>query len=412
MPMHGSHACIHLILSKHTSLKTHPDSKYNGRVLRCSRCKSDNLFDLRSSTPNPTNLNDLVCLSSCIMKDMVKQKGGTKEWYSLTDERRLVNSLFPMNCEPGPDHIELSYRLIAAYEHLLVRKPNMKIADVELKDQAVMDSVPLEFENTVTYYKVFEPLVKLEDYQERQNRETDGDKHKYVTFFVQDGSVMCEFIINQNSYSHVLRQYDNLSLTLNINQEIDEEDAPPPKRKFKNHGAELDLVDLRELEDNQNQLGDAIDIAGDMAQERRVEYKGSIEDIEPEDKGTGLYRVALRLTSSSVPKNMKRYRNGFYDVRLNDFGSILERRLRAIQRMDDESSMNQDIWEAIMGVPSKLNRESFYIPSDETDNLNVPSLRPLNDSQRAAIAHALRSRFSIIQGPPGTGKTSSCEGRM
>ena len=143
-----------------------------------------------------------------------------------------------------------------------------------------------------------------------------------------------------------------------------------------------------------------------------MEYKGSIEDIEPEDKGTGLYRVALRLTSSSVPKNMKRYRNGFYDVRLNDFGSILERRLRAIQRMDDESSMNQDIWEAIMGVPSKLNRESFYIPSDETDNLNVPSLRPLNDSQRAAIAHALRSRFSIIQGPPGTGKTSSCEGRM
>lgn len=412
IPSHGSHACIHLILSKHTSLKTHPDSKYKGKVIRCSRCKSDTLFDLRSSTRNPTDLNNLVCVSSCLAKDIAKQKKGiTQQWYSLTDERQLVSSLFPTCCEPGPDSVELSYRLVSMFEHLLARKPNAKIEDVKLRDPVIMDSVPLEFENSVAYFNVFEPLLKLEDYQQRQNREMDGDKHTFVSFFKHNKSVECEFIVNQNNYSHPLRQFDSLTLTLSINQEIDEEDAPLPKKKHRKYGTELDLEDLRGIEDDQDQLDNSIDIAGEMAQGRRVEYGGSIEDLEHEDKGMGLCRVLLRLQSVSLPKNTKRYRDGFYDIRLNEIGSVLDRRLHAMQKMDDESGMHQDIWETIMGVSSQFNQECFYIPPTEPVSFNVPSLKPLNDSQNSAIAHALRSRFSIIQGPPGTGKTSWCEER-
>lgn len=412
IPSHGSHACIHLILSKHTSLKTHPDSKYKGKVIRCSRCKSDTLFDLRSSTRNPTDLNNLVCVSSCIAKDIAKQKKGiTQQWYSLTDERQLAGSLFPTRCEPGPDSVELSYRLVSLFEHLLVGKPNAKIEEVELKDPVKMDSVPLEFENSVAYYNVFEPLLKLEDYQQRQNQETDGDKHKFVSFFVKEDFVMCEFLINQNNYSHPLRQFDRLTLTLSINQEIDEEDAPLPKKKHRKYATELDLEDLRGIEDDQDQLDNSIDIAGEMAQGRRIEYGGSIEDLEPEDKGMGLYRVVFRLFTASLPSKEKRYRDGFYDIRLNDMGSILNRRLHAMQKMDEESSMHQDIWETIMGVRTKFNQECFYIHMRDITDLDVPSLKPLNESQKIAITHALRSRFSIIQGPPGTGKTSWCEER-
>jgi singapore isolate B (sub-type 7) whole genome shotgun sequence assembly, scaffold_1 len=297
------------------------------------------------------------------------------------------------------------------FEHLLARKPNAKIEEVELKDPVKMDSVPLEFENSVAYYNVFEPLLKLEDYQQRQNREMDGDKHTFVSFFKHNKSVECEFLINQNNYSHPLRQFDSLTLTLSINQEIDEEDAPLPKKKHRKYATELDLEDLRGIEDDQDQLDNSIDIAGEMAQGRRVEYGGSIEELEHEDKGMGLCRVLLRLQSVSLPKNTKRYRDGFYDIRLNEIGSVLNRRLHAMQKMDDESGMHQDIWETIMGVSSKFNQECFYIPPTEPVSFNVPSLKPLNDSQNSAIAHALRSRFSIIQGPPGTGKTSWCEER-
>ena len=112
--------------------------------------------------------------------------------------------------------------------------------------------------------------------------------------------------------------------------------------------------------------------------------------------------------TNQLPEGTPRFQDGYYDVRLMDSQAVLGRRLDAIKRMDEETSVTQYLYNKWMGDKRNSNFDAFQYRRGELSNqgrLAVPNLGVLNSSQVLAVETAIRRRLSLIQGPPGTGKT-------
>ena len=417
VPNCGSHSYLHMTLAKHWSFITHPKSKFGGCAIRCSKCKNPNACDLRSPTAKPTSLKNLLCLSNCLAAQALNGEYKDTDWHMIVSQKQFVSSLFSVECPPGPNCVELSIPLIREYEALSGIYRHLDITKIQVRPPTPLREVPHSFNDTADYFSVFEPLVKLEDVEQRQNQQTDGDKHKMVEFYYKDesnkksrnsGYIACSFQISQYLYSHPIREGDTLSLMWCRSQEEWDDDIVADKSPNTRKHGDLEGDDLLQMADDQDEFSNEdLDVIGDMSRQDRIEYIGYVDTIETKDESTDLYVVSMRVESAHVPLNKPKYTDGYYDIRLKEVGSIVERRISAMKRMDDEDSMHQDIWEVIMGVKTKMNKKDFFIPEAElAGQWNAPHLRPLNESQRIAVITALQSRFTIIQGPPGTGKTS------
>ena len=116
----------------------------------------------------------------------------------------------------------------------------------------------------------------------------------------------------------------------------------------------------------------------------------------------------MKVVTNQLPEGVARFQDGYYDIRLMDSQAVLGRRLDAIKRMDEETSVTQYLYNKWMGDKRNSNFDAFQYRRGELSNqgrLAVPNLGVLNSSQVLAVETAIRRRLSLIQGPPGTGKT-------
>lgn len=360
-------------------------------------------------------------MSNCLATQALSDPNIDANWHTIISQKQFVSSLFSVECPPGLNHVELSMPLIQQYEVLCRTYSHVDITKVTVKPATPLREVPSSFNDTADYFSVYEPLVKLEDSEQRQSQNTDGDKHRKVEFFYDDkkhsggksGAIVCEFEVYQDLYSRPIQIGDKLSLIWCRSQDEWDDDITVNKNKHQGSNikvyGELDADDLHLMADDHEESFNAdYDTNGDMSRQDRIEYIGSVDKCEVVNESTKLYKVSMVVETSHVPAKVTKYSDGYYDIRLKELGSVVERRLNAMKRMDDEDSMNQDIWEVIMGVKTKMNRKDFYVPETElAGQWNAPRLRALNESQRLAVTIVLQSRFTIIQGPPGTGKTSN-----
>ena len=413
----GSHAFLHMSYARHYSATSHPSTVLKGQKYYFS-CGNNNIFDLQYRIING-NVK-IQCLSICLTKESLKDKSfDIDSWKPVIDDRRISTNLCLIPRET-PQCAMLSAALIRQYEHQRITNKTLRIEDVKVMDNSQLRHTQEEYNDALEFFQVFEPLLRIEEYDQQQSSLVDGDKHVYVSFFREHAEkgfrVVAVFRIHQSEYSRTVRQWDDMMLTWcsfqdDMNEEIDDQYF---KKKLKNGNrarfAKMETRDqLVEMVENQNQMDDEDVENGDYANllsNERIEYMGEVKTMSVIQEEIGYYECKVNITRKQVPARVHPFQNGYYDIRLKDASSLLNRRLEAIKSLDNPESVHQEIYEVILGNKHSMNKHSFYIShKDRKLSVDAPNIRPLNESQHDAVVHALRSRFTLIQGPPGTGKT-------
>ena len=413
----GSHIFLHMSYTRHYQALSHKESVLKGSRFKCS-CGNSNIFDLYYRMVN--GAVKIRCLPSCLSKNALEDKAFDMDlWKPIIDDRRLTPAICTI-----PNVTEycsiLSAQRISQYEHQRIANKSLRIEDVVVNDYSQVRHTQQEYDDSLAYYKVFEPLIRIEEYDQRQSSLVDGDKHVYVSFFrehhKQGYHPVAVFEIHMTEYSRGITQWDNLVLTWSTNQEDLDQDQDDEyfEKKKSSQGSKCNRADehenLVEMMENQNQLDEEILQTNDYENllTSRIEYTGKVKKIKSIRPEVNLFECRLVITSKEIPRNVSAYKNGYYDVRLQEAGTSAARRLTAIKLLDDEKAISQHIYNIFLGNKSMMNKREFYVSHrDREVSFDAPNLRPLNKSQHDAIAYALQSEFTLIQGPPGTGKTGS-----
>lgn len=361
-----------------------------------------------------------MCLSKCISKrSRYDKRYADDSWFPIIDDRRFIS---PVLAQPplGPDaRNDLCVDLIRQYEVLCLSYPTLSFNKVQLEQTKRLEKTKLDYESTLEYYNVFEPLLRVEASEMQQSQLMDGDKHANVHFMRDDTRkcVVASFCIHMCEYSRTIREWDNMMLTYCLFQ--DDYDAID-NNEYKNHMKNLEYnrrrfrnedesdATARIVEENNQEEDDMPAGAyANLVNEQRIEYGGSICSLEEVDPSVSLFKCTMKVERKIIPEGKPAFEDGFYDIRLRDTNSTLDRRLKAIVMMDQESSIHQTIFDVILGYKAAMNKHVFSLtPEEKRANYDAPELKPLNEPQRAALIECLQSRFTLIQGPPGTGKTS------
>ena len=411
----GSHIFLHMSYTRHYQALSHKESSLKGARFRCS-CGNANLFDLYFRKVNGEV--KIRCLPSCLSKNALEDKAFDMDlWKPVVDDRRIAPAICTIPTQTEYCSI-LSAQRISQYEHQRIANKSLRIEDVVVKDYSQIRHTQQEYDDSLAYYKVFEPLIRIEEYDQRQSSLIDGDKHVYVSFYrehyKQGYHPIAVFQVHMTEYSRKITQWDNLVLTWCSNQDDLEQDQDDEyfETKASPRGSKRNRMDehenLLEMAENQNQLDEELLQTNDYDNllNYRIEYTGKVKKISATRPEVNLFECRLVITNKDVPRNVPAYKNGYYDIRLQEVGSSASRRLTAIKLLDDEKAISQHIYNIFLGNKSMMNKREFYVSHrDRERSFDAPNLRPLNKSQHDAIAYALQSEFTLIQGPPGTGKT-------
>eukprot|EP00526_Cylindrotheca_closterium_P002683 CAMPEP_0113620490 /NCGR_PEP_ID=MMETSP0017_2-20120614/10445_1 /TAXON_ID=2856 /ORGANISM="Cylindrotheca closterium" /LENGTH=1013 /DNA_ID=CAMNT_0000530163 /DNA_START=281 /DNA_END=3322 /DNA_ORIENTATION=- /assembly_acc=CAM_ASM_000147 len=354
----GSHLVHHLVRSRSHQVRLHPESPLGDTVLECYNCGSKNVFLLGFVPASSSSVVVLLC-RVCVetvpaLKDMDWELA---QWHPLIQDRKFLPWLVKA---PSDKHLlrarDISQAQMTKMEELWKKEPEARFADLdrpEVAEDEEMAPTLLQYEDGFHYQNVLAPLVKIEADYDRQIKESLTEESISVRW---DKSLAGKNVATFAFHRMAVEQSRIMM------------------------GDELRL-----------KLGEGAQYLYGRKWEGVGYVKGIVDgEVELELRNTG--NVPDQIFDDYVVEYI--WKSTSYDRMQNAMKTF------AI----DDTSVTGYIYHKLLGHPVEDQRIATAKLSPKED-LSVPGLPPLNESQIEAVSTVLQRPLSLIQGPPGTGKT-------
>ncbi|KAG8347668.1 putative nonsense mRNA reducing factor 1 [Trypanosoma vivax] len=343
----GSHIVLHLVKSRHMSIKLHPENALGDSTLECYVCRSTNIFSLGFMPSKEESVVVLVCREPCLHSKTLRDLNwDSSTWLPLIEERRLL----PWICGvPKVPRKILTLHDITTLELSWGQKQGQLVYDMEKAP-----NIPLQFKDGDEYMSIFSTLVAMDSEAAKQRKDT----------VIED--VQCKF----------------------------------QKRIGRKYFFVLKPLPLSEVGINRGDCA-AIGVKGSK---RTLSCVLTETGTSQTDEESGVF--VAHVTSSAQDKKtldeILASSSVNFALEFNDVSD--KRKVEALSTFSRRStSLSAYLYFTILGHVDKA--EERY---SETDiELPPKRLSNLNNSQEQAVRTALKKPLTLIQGPPGTGKTST-----
>ncbi|KAF5113276.1 hypothetical protein DV495_003583 [Geotrichum candidum] len=348
----SSHIISHLVRARHKAVALHPDSELGDTTLECYNCGTKNVFVLGFISAKAETVVVILCRHPCASAPAGKELNwDTAQWDPLVVDRSFIPWLVSVpTAEEESRARKITPGEMAKLEDLWKENP-YATAD-ELNDPTANQEVPqvaLRYDNGFEYQRIFGPLVALEAEYDRKQKESQSQGGVSVTW---------DFGLSQRySVSFFTSCFDDSSVRIMIGDEMtiryDGNEGPPWSAN-----------------------GFVIKIPDTNSEEVVLELQPGANPPTELTSNFSIDFVWSGITYDRIQYSLKQF-------------------------AADEYSVSGYIYHKLLG--HEVNSQFFdtEIPED----LSVPGIAELNESQLDAVTSVLRSPLSLIQGPPGTGKT-------
>ena len=376
----GSHIITHAVLSKHNSISLHPDSDLGDSTLECYNCGNKNIFVLGFVSAKIENVIVILCRLPCSQQK--DENWDTNQWQSLIEDRILLPWIVNI---PNTSNINISIDQINKLESLWRLNKNSTLSDLENNSQnsnsiedIKVDPILMRYTDAYQYQRSFAPLVKIESDYDKALKESKG-----LNYISIDWS---KSLNNKNLASFYFSTIDSSELKVSIGDEmLLKYDGPEVDTPWVGKGYIIKLPDSRQetytLEMDPYYFHEELDENGTESNNTRHNHHNK-KLIEPP------LHVNNRFTAEFVWK-----------------GISYERMQDAMKTFAlDSTSISDYLYNKILGLEI-INENDVKFNINLPNDLSIPNMPSLNDSQLFAVKNAIQSPFTLIQGPPGTGKT-------
>ena len=358
----GSHIVNHMVRSRHKTASLHESSPLGDSTLECFNCGARNVFLLGFIPSKQDNVVVLICREPCLISNQV---GALKDspnwdlalWQPLIEERAFVPWLVKVpDLEDEERYAPFSSDQIAQLEESWRSGGTAASAPAA---PALLNPVPLRFDDAFHYQKIFSPLVALEAQCDQRLKESQSS---------QNVAIRWELSVTKRRIGYFM-----------FTREEHEKKLAP--------GDELKVVI-----ENYDPVSSKVLLTPTMGT-ITWEATGYVTKIVSSEE------VCLELKSQFVKGPWETARG--FTVSFVWKATSFDRQQSALKAFaTDETSLSSIVCRVLLGQPCDSLLRVVIPPT-----FNVPGLPRLNPSQVYAIRRALAAPVCTLQGPPGTGKT-------
>ncbi|PFH31973.1 RNA helicase (UPF2 interacting domain) protein [Besnoitia besnoiti] len=404
----GSHIIFHLVRSRHREVMLHPEGPLGDCTLECFQCGSRNVFLLGLIPAEQEGVVVLICREPCLSSSALKQSGwDLSHWQPLIEGKSFLPWLVrpTLTAAERRDCRVVTTQQLQRLEELWQKNPQATLEELsQTKEEEVLPSVKLVYEDGFDYQRTFAPLVQAEADYDKQMR--DGQKLVKVKLRWEQG-------LNRRRLAYFMYARDEgCNVRLAAGDEVKITTALPKS-----------VIGASSATASASSAGAAraatahgsSDAPGASASTGSSAADGGAdgEDLVQWSCTGSITRFSE--DSEEVIVEVKKSSNGkgawdspvplLYTIEFVWKSTSFERMQNALRQLAvDEISVSSYLYHTLMGK----QMEHQIIQTPMPSHISAPNLAPLNPSQMLAIRYALQHPLSLIQGPPGTGKTLTC----
>lgn len=347
----GSHIVSHLILSRHRVVSLHEDSDLGDTVLECYNCGNRNVFILGFVSAKQESVVMILCRLPCAQQKDINWD--TNQWQPLIEERQFLSWIAGNPSEHEiMEATPVTHSQITKLEAQWRLNREATVEDLEQNGEQEEEVLPIfmRYNDGFQYQRAFAPLLHLESEFDKSMKESQALEHISVRWGLGANK--------RHLASFILSTFETSALKVAMGDEM----------ILHYNGGE----------------GEPWQASGYIVRLPNAYQDEFTLELDPQKTGPPT-QLSTNFTAEFVWK-----------------GTPYLRMQNALKTFaTDEKSVSAYIYHRILGH----NVEPVEFSSPLPDNLTVPKLTKLNESQANAVRTVLQRPLSLIQGPPGTGKT-------
>ncbi|KCV70143.1 hypothetical protein H696_03602 [Fonticula alba] len=348
---HPSHIISHMVLSRHKTVRLHPENSLGDCLIECYDCGASNAFLIGYVLSTDHTSMKLLCRYRC--QNKVDQNFDRTSWEPVVHDSIFRSWL--INSPKPSERPELTLPKLAQVNQLnnsfnTDHLSSQSIALVNsLNSDEKLAPVPEVFESAEHYRDIFVPLVELEQAHSVMLSATEFETNVSATLQPEGDSY-----IFLTSASH-LRVSSGCFLSIS-------------------HPDCGDLVLSATI----------IHISHHLDQKIKL----SLQMVTPE------HRPLFKRESG-------------FTVKLSENPIHFLRILKALKAFPSTKAIDPVIVKCLLGIDVDGELPVGFRPFNMPADFCAPNINKPNHSQRQVMMSTVSQPFSLIQGPPGTGKTTT-----